>query len=158
MTLEISEKSMRRTVPYFTMVTVLAVLSLCVTSAAYSAAPSALTTYPVTLTASPMSQSVKPGGMAKVTITEKNTGSSTFMVTGCVTLAADSSTGPYSNVGCTVTASYNIAAHATVKASLTLTIATTSGAGKLYVKFYDTGKVGSSSDKTKTATFTITVT
>jgi hypothetical protein len=158
MTIQFSEKSMQRTVPYFTMVTVLAVLSLCMTSAAYSAAPTALKTYSVTVTASPKSQSAAPGGTANVVFAQKNTGSSSFTVTGCVIEVATSSAGPYSDVSCTVSHSYSIPAHKTVGTTYTLTLSTTITAGKYYFRFYATGKVGSSSDKTKTASFTITVT
>jgi hypothetical protein len=156
MILSVSEKSMRRTVPFLTVFTILAVLSLCVTSAAYSAAPS-LKTYSVTLTASPKSQTAAPGGKVSVTITEKNTGSSPFKVTGCVTEVATSSSGPFSSIGCTLTAPYSISAHGSTKASLSFSFSTTAAPGKYYFKFYDTGKVGSSSYETKTTTFTVTV-
>lgn len=147
---------MRRKVPYFTMATVLAVLSLCMTSAAYSAAPS-LKTYSVTLTASPKSQMAAPGESVMVNITEKNTGSSAFMVTGCVTEAATSSSGPFSSIGCSITAPYTIPAHGSAKATLTIEFTTAAPAGKDYFRFYSTGKVGSTSYMTKMASFTITV-
>ena len=105
-----------------------------------------------------MSQSIAPGGTASITITAKNTGSATFTVTGCVVEIATSSSGPYSNEGCTVTKSYSVPAHSTVESTLSLSVSTSASAGKYYFKYYDTGKVGSSSDKTKTASFTITVT
>jgi hypothetical protein len=161
MTFQISEKFMKRAVPHLTMVTVLAVLSLCMTSMAYSAtpsAPAAVKTYSVTLTPSPKSQSVAPGGTATVTITDKNSGTSAFMVTGCVLEIATTSTGPYSKSSCSVTAPYAIPAHGSVKTALGVTFSTTAAAGKYYFRFYNTGTVGTSSDKTKMASFTVTVT
>jgi hypothetical protein len=159
MTLQLSEKMMRRAVPYFTTVTVLAVLCLCMTSMAYSATPNvalATKTYSVTLTASPKSQTVAPGATATVTVTEKNTGSSSFSVTGCVIEGATSKGGPYTNLGCTLSAPYTIAAHSTAKATVSVGF-TTTASGMYYFKFYNTGKVGATSEKTKTATYTVTV-
>jgi len=149
---------MKRAVPYATMMTVFAVLSLCMTSMAYSAAPAIVKTYSVTLTPSPKSQSVAPGGTATVTITESSTGSSAFTVTACVLEIATSSAGPFTKSSCSVPTSYSIPAHGSVKVGLTIAFATTATAGKYYFRFYNTGTVGSSSDKTKMASFTVTIT
>jgi hypothetical protein len=157
MTFQVSEKVMRKAIPHLTMVSVLVVLSLCMTSMAYTTAP-AVKTYPVTVTASPKSQSIAPGGTANVKFTEKNGGSSAFMVTGCVLEDATSSGGPYTNIGCTISAPYTIPAHGTVKITGSITASTTAAPGKYYFRFYDTGKVGSTAEDTKMASFTITIT
>jgi hypothetical protein len=153
---QFSEKMMKKAVPYLTMVTVLAVLSLCATSIAYSAAPTTYPTYPLKVTASPKSQSTAPGVIATVTLKQKNMGSSTFPVTACLLEIATSKTGPYSSVSCTLSAPYSIPPGKTVKTSFSFLVPSTPGT--YYLKYWDVGTVSSTTYKSMVAEFSDTVT
>jgi uncharacterized membrane protein len=165
-----SEKTAKTAAPFFASATFLLVLSLCVTSFAYSAAPITMTThvgtaasplvpsvatYPVKLSASPKTQTIAPGGNATVSIKEKNTGTATFTVTGCVTEVKEGT--KYESIGCTEKTIYTIAAGKTVKSTLTITTTSAISAGTYDFKFYVTGTVGSTSYDSKSCTFSVTV-
>lgn len=155
MTLQFSERVMKKAVPYFTIVTVLAVLSLCATSIAYSATPTTYPVYPLKVTASPKSQSTA-GAVPTVTLKQKNMGSSTFPVTACLLERATSKSGPYSSLGCTPNAPYSISAGQTVKTSFSFLVPSTPGT--YYFKYWDVGTVGSTVYKSMVAEFSVTVT
>ncbi len=116
--------------------------------------------YPVKLTASPKSHTYHVGDSPKITLTEKNTGSSTFKATGCVVEIKYPGATTYSKSSCPNFKTFSVGAGKTAKQTYSLypyKITSSTPKGTYDCKAYFTGKVGTTSYVTKTVSFTATV-
>jgi hypothetical protein len=118
-------------------------------------------TYPVKLTASPKSASYGIGQSPSVTISERNTGAATFNATKCVGMIEVPGSHTYVKFACPGFVAFSVGHGSTAKQTYSVypyTITNTTATGTYHVKVHFVGTVGGVAYKTKTVTFTVTVT
>src|SRR5579862_6165433 len=171
MTPQATVKIMRKAAPYLTMATALAVLSLCMTSMAYSTSLStsasmtrtsisspALPTYPVKVRVSPKNQTIPLGGTITLRVKLRNTGTASMTVTGCgFTLIKVNGSSVSTTLPCFVEPALTIRAGKAATIPYYSLIVSPGQPGNYVFQIYFTGTVGLTAEMTETCKFTVVV-
>lgn len=120
-----------------------------------------VSTYPVTLSVSPKSASYGVGGTPGVTVTAKNTGSQTFVVTACIGEFRGPGSSTYHKFDCPNFSKFSLPAGKSAKNTYSIYpyhVTSSTPKGTYDLKGYYEGTVGSTTYDSDTVSFTITIT